>query len=408
MVMKQTQTKLFDFSDVGLDFCAGSKNLFPDRFKRMLALGYNSQTVASVSVAGNQVTFNYGVSHGYVADRVLKVGSGPLAAIHGGEFVIDSVTATSLTVTIDDAPISIAGGFTTIVAPLGWELVYEKTNIQVYKFKQLDESDIYLRVCFQNQSARRNCLSPCIGKSFDPATGFIIDLNAIDENKAITVPDNGFKWEFQVHASAIYNDYTYAQGYSTYGKGQVVGSLYHLAFLSNTGPSAGYGSINAILPTLTHDYDSLRYPILIGSTYGSISAGNNGTTLTYAQAFIASTPVIFQVTSTTSGVASYIDAYPQAINSFLSTALDGFNTTTAEPIPLYMRNNGQFLGMIAAGAYRLKYAATNAPSITPTLTPSLTSDIDLNSNILVHSLSGGNSAQYAVFYAFPIEEIKIA
>lgn len=406
--MKQTQTKLFDFSDVGLDFSAGSKNLFPDRFKKMLSQGYNTQTVSSVAVVGNQVTLTYGVSHGYVADRVLKVDSGTLAAISGGEFWIDSVTTNTVKFTLDGAPTSIAGGFTTKVASLGWSLVYEQSNIQVYKFKQLDESDVYLRVCFQNQGARRNCLSPCIGKSFDQATGFITDTNSLAINKEIMVPDNGFKWEFQVHASATYNNYTYAQGYSTYGKGQVVGSIYHLAFLSNTGPSAGYGSINAILPIFTHDYASLTYPIMIGATYGSITSGNNGTTLTDAQAFIASTPVVFQVTTTTTGAASYIDAYPQAINSFLPTALEGFNTTTAESIPLYIRNNGQFLGMVAGGAYRLKYAATNAPSITPTASPSSTSDIDLNSNILVHSLSGGSSAQYAVFYAFPIEEIKIA
>ncbi|RKG45949.1 hypothetical protein D7V64_17530, partial [Acinetobacter cumulans] len=93
MAMKQTQTKLFDFADVGLDFCVGSKSLFPDRFKKMLVIGYNTQTVASVAVAGNQVTLTYGVSHGYVADRVLKVESGVLAEINGGEFWIDSVTS---------------------------------------------------------------------------------------------------------------------------------------------------------------------------------------------------------------------------------------------------------------------------------------------------------------------------
>ncbi|EXE09995.1 hypothetical protein J559_3303, partial [Acinetobacter sp. 983759] len=43
MVMKQTQTKMFDFADIGLDFSAGSKSLFPDRFKKMLAQGYNTQ-----------------------------------------------------------------------------------------------------------------------------------------------------------------------------------------------------------------------------------------------------------------------------------------------------------------------------------------------------------------------------
>jgi len=63
MVMKQTQTKMFDFADIGLDFSAGSKSLFPDRFKKMLAQGYNTQTVSSVTVEGNQVTLNYGGSH---------------------------------------------------------------------------------------------------------------------------------------------------------------------------------------------------------------------------------------------------------------------------------------------------------------------------------------------------------
>src|SRR5690606_14373193 len=111
MAMKQTQTKLFDFSDVGLDFCAGSKNLFPDRFKKMLALGYNEQTVSSVAVAGNQVTLTYGGTHGYVADRVLKVDSGDLSLVNGGEFWIDLVTTNTVTFTLNDAPGSITSGF---------------------------------------------------------------------------------------------------------------------------------------------------------------------------------------------------------------------------------------------------------------------------------------------------------
>ncbi len=70
-MIKQTQTKMFDFSDVGLDFCAGSKAKFREVFKKMLSTGYNPQTVLSVSISGNQVTLTYGTNHGYVADRVL-------------------------------------------------------------------------------------------------------------------------------------------------------------------------------------------------------------------------------------------------------------------------------------------------------------------------------------------------
>ena len=123
---------MFDFADVGLDFCPGSKNLFPDRFKKMLSQGYNEQTVASVSVTGNQVTLNYGVAHGYAADRVIKINSGALSTINGGEFWIDSVTATSVTMTVDTAPSSIAGMFSTKSASLGWSLEYENANIHIY------------------------------------------------------------------------------------------------------------------------------------------------------------------------------------------------------------------------------------------------------------------------------------
>ena len=66
-MIKQTQTKMFDFSDVGLDFCSGSKLLFPAVFKKFLATGYNQKSGATVSITGNQVTLNFGVSHGYAA-----------------------------------------------------------------------------------------------------------------------------------------------------------------------------------------------------------------------------------------------------------------------------------------------------------------------------------------------------
>lgn len=143
--MKQTQTKFYDFSDVGLDFSAGSKALFPDRFKKMLALGYNPQTASSASITGNQVTLTYGVTHGYVADRVLQVTA---AGGYNKEVYIDSVTSSTVTFT-DATATGLTGLISTKVAPLGWELMYEVANIHVYKFKQLDESDVFMRVVFR-------------------------------------------------------------------------------------------------------------------------------------------------------------------------------------------------------------------------------------------------------------------
>lgn len=408
MAMKQTQTKLFDFSDVGLDFCAGSKTLFPDRFKRMLALGYNEQTVVSVVVAGNQVTFTYGGAHRYVADRVLKIDSGSLSLINKGEFWIDSVTTNTVTMSIDDVPSSIIGGFTTRIAPLGWELVYELANIHIYKFKALDESDLYLRLCFQDAAALRNCISPCVGRSADLASGAITDVNALVENKSILSPGNGFKWDLQERATATYNNYTYSQGVSSFGVACVVGSQYHFVLMANTGSAAGYGVLSAILPAITFNAAALDYPLMLGNRYGNINGNNNGNMLSSAEAYVGSVSVTFQPSNGNSSTPyNFIDARPQASNSFLPANIEPFNTTTAEPIPLYVKGNGQIVGY-TTGMYKAKYASSSTPAMTSSESPSSTTDIDLSVNIKLHYMSDASIGAYATFYAVPIEEIKIA
>ena len=157
----------------------------------MLSLGYNEQTVSSVTVAGNQVTFTYGGTHGYVADRVLKVNAPELLSINGGEFVIDSVTENTVTMTIDGAPESIAGNFTTKVASLGWSLEYENSNVHIYKFKHIDETDLFIRLVFQNNLAYRNTVSVCIGKTANLALGTITDPNSIENNRENLTPVAG-------------------------------------------------------------------------------------------------------------------------------------------------------------------------------------------------------------------------
>lgn len=404
MTMKQTQTKMFDFADVGLDFCPGSKNLFPDRFKKMLSQGYNEQTVASVSVTGNQVTLNYGVAHGYAADRVLKINSGPLAVSNSGEYWIDAVTTTSLTMTIDAAPVSIAGGFSTKIASLGYALEYENSNIQVYKFKSLDESDLFLRLCFQDQSGRRNCISPCVGKSFDIATGFITDVYAYAENIQIQSPNTGFKWEFGFWGNATYDNYTYSQGYSQYGKGCVVGSPYHLIFLFNA--LNGQPRVNGFVPVFTHGYDQLNYPVMIGETYGNIS-GNGSNYMGYnSRAYIGNVRVIFSPDSNNGG--NNLFRMPQASQSFLSSVIDSFNTTTCAPIQVYEQATLQHIGVVVGGLYSAMYATTNTPSTANGAQPSITKDIDLDSNVVVHYMAAGDNAMALSFVAVPIEEIKIA
>lgn len=404
MAMKQTQTKLFDFSDVGLDFCAGSKNLFPTNFKKMFSLGYNKQTASSVVVSGNQVTLSYGVSHGYVANRVLKVNAPELLSINGGEFVIDSVTEDTVTMTIDGAPLSVAGGVITEIAPLGWELVYESGYIQIFKFKDLDESDLYLRLAYQSASTHRNTIMPCIGRSVDLIAGTITDENAYTNGKsgngsALAAP----KWEFSSHWSGAYNSYTYNQGLGVFGKAEVIGSPYHLIIMSGT---ENYNTVNTVMngfvPCKALNYESLNFPLLL--TYNTGASGSDLRNEQFGSLFfgqVGNVRVSFSQTSSATGSSFYV---PQAYKSF--TDLDLFNTTTAEPIAFYEYSTKQFLGYISGGLYIAKYASSNTPSITKSTAPATTYDIDFKNTVKIHS-PGNAVLALGVLLCAPIEEIKI-
>lgn len=404
MAMKQTQTKLFDFSDVGLDFCVGSKNLFPDRFKKMLSLGYNEQTVSSVAIAGNQVTLTYGGAHGYAQDRVLKVDSGTLASINDGEFWIDSVTTNTVTFTLDDAPTSVASGFTTRIAPLGWELVYEQANIHVYKFKHIDDTDMFLRLCFQNTSNRRNHVTPCVGNNYDSETGFITDENSWSSVRGVASPQY-IQWEFGGQATTIHNDYSYTQGYSSYGLAKMVGSKYHCVFMTNAFSSTYSGRINGILPISTLAYEQLNRPLLIAESYQSLTGQGHSNQGVNALASVGSRRVTFSPYFADSMLIN-APVNTSSGSSFLPNEIDALQTTTAMPIPIYLFNERHQVGYVAAGLYLCSYSSSNAPSTAVTASPSLTKDIDLNNDCVLHYLSRGNGSGLQAYFIAPVEEVK--
>lgn len=412
MAMKQTQTKLFDFSDVGLDFCAGSKNLFPDRFKKMLALGYNEQTVSSVAVAGNQVTFTYGGTHGYVADRVLQVTA---AGGFNKEVYIDSVTENTVTCTVlDDDTAGLSGSTTTKVASLGWELLYEQANIHVYKMLHIDDTPRYVRLCFQDNASHRNAIAVCIGKTWDNATGFIDDPDALQATKDVMSPSAAgmIRWDGYV-ASSTHNNYTYSQGYSTYGKANIVGSKYHLMILACWGTTYPI-SIYGILPVTVFDYEVLQYPVLIGQTgkatseHGESEYGNfYGAGNSYSgRAYLGNVRVRFSNVASTN--ATLTSTSNSATTSVLSNSIENFDTTTCMQMPIFEWATSQHLGF-ATGAYIAMYANDAiAPTISKTNLPLITSDIDLSSKVVL-SVSGSGSTKFrATYLALPIEEVKIA
>lgn len=411
MAMKQTQTKMFDFSDVGLDFSSGSKALFPDRFKKMLVQGYNVQTVIGVTVIGNQYTFTYGGVHGYAAGRVLKIDSGLLATINGGECVIDSVTPTTLTLTIDDGPGSIIGNFTTRVSSLGWSLEYESGLVQLYKMKYLDGRDCYVRFVFTlSTTAYKNMVTVCVGQTADISTGVITDSLSHATTKENTNIVTGFVWAFTVATTpATIASYIYSQGLDLYGRGSVVGSKYHILILNNGGTEDYAGRVQGIIPQQTLDIDVLDFPLVLGTTVTSPTS----TSTVYAEvtqfgdkdaAMIGNVSVALSGDiSATSSIGTGI----KAASSFYSGAILGQQITAAYPITLHEKVSKQFLGF-AYGLYRVDYASSNKPSHLKANSPSLTTDFDINSTVVLHAAFTGRGDTYFQYFAAPVEEIKIA
>lgn len=404
MAMKQTQTKLFDYSDAGLDFSSGSMNLFPDRFKKMLSLGYNVQTVSSVAVAGNQVTFTYGGAHGYAQDRVLKIDAGVLASINNGEFWIDSVTTNTVTFTLDDAPSAIAAGFSTKIAPLGWDLVYEAAPIYIYKFKALDESDLFLRLCFQTTTGDRNCIAVCIGKSADLVTGIITDPNSIESTRSITSLRSVCpKWEFSPSGRSSNINYTYEQGFSNYGRGMIVGSKYHIVIMGNRSDPADQKYCNAILPAAIANTDAdLQYPMLW--CYNS-SASNSSVTFSNANIFVGylgKTRVICNKHD-----KNYM-VYYYATTAFLPTAIENFNTTVGEPLEIFEHESWQPIGYVVAPIWFLNFPATEIgkPSILSSANPEIVEDVE-NVKMVRHvPWALGSTLIHATYLVVGLEEVK--
>lgn len=404
MAMKQTQTKMFHFADVGLDFCSGSKNLFPDRFKKMLSQGYNEQTVASVSVIGNQVTLNYGVAHGYVADRVLKVNSGPLAAINGGEFWIDAVTTTSVTMTIDAAPISIAGGFVTKIASLGFELVYEQPPIHIYKFKSLNDEELFLRLCFQTVLNHKNTVVPCVGWTADLESGIILDSLTLKANRSASTPGAEFNWNFANVPSNEHNNYTYSQGFETYGQGVVVGSKYHIVFL--TAVEKHY-YFNGVLPAYFIDvfgFEGRAPVVMFGVSNGAPGAIYYDYTGKIHRAFIGEQAVTFSGNTNNPytfnyGIGTTANFYPENI--------EAFNTVPTEPLLIYEAVNKKFIGA-AYGAHSLKLGtATRVIAQGAGNQPVKITEIDFDHQCLIHSLSIRDGLSDIAYLAIPVEGVKI-
>lgn len=409
LMIKQTQTKMFDFSDVGLNFCSGSKNLFPSVFKKFLAIGYNTQTGTVASISNGQVTLNFGVSHGYVADRVLKV------AATGGyskEVYIDSVTDQTVTFT-DSSTSNLSGTITTYIAPLGWSLLYEDSSVQLYKMKNLAEKDVYVRFVFQLNANYVSSVGVCVGMSADITAGTITDENTNTTHATATTPQIGTNhFMFSQYGTDSYNNYTYSQGYSNFGKGLIIGSAYHLVVMCNGAyRMKNDGAFNAILPCTTFyaNADILKSQIaLLGFNVSNLS--NESSHLAASQRiYIGSLEVASQHMIDDSVAYCFMMGYNIALNSYFTSKIDTFNTTACMPIRISEKSTDQHLGFLY-GAYTALYGRNNYLNLSSnTVHPLLTSDSDMDNYVAIGAVDAGdsNNSQFSVYFAVPVEEIKL-
>ena len=402
MTMKQTQTKLIKFSDADLDFCFGSKNKFPSCFKKMLSSGYNTQTVANTTIEGNQVTLNYGLNHGYRAGQVIKINTPAIESINKGEFVVDSVTSTSIVLTIDNPPI-LPGSFTTNSASLGWELVYELNNIHIYKFKHLDDTDMFIRLCFQTNADHTNTVIPSIGKGVDLDLGIIVDeYTEVKGSHSITnvvgVADNAV-WLFARQNSA-HNNYTAEQGKSTYGDCLLIGSQYHCIFM---------GCVAGHIPTtwgftcaVNLGFDSIDYPLLFAATYTNTTFINIWP-YTYPNFRLGAKKVSFRGNQQSTQFEHWDS--PLTKSAFLPSDLQGFNTILAGPLNIFDAATYNQLG-IAYGVYRPNYFTGSYPALNSSVLPLYSKDTEDLTELYISAINNSSSQISALWLCVPIDEVK--
>lgn len=111
--------------------------------KATLVSGFNSQQVSSVAIADGIATLTLASNHGFIQHQVVEI-SGANEAAFNGDYVVQSVTAT--TITVSTVLTSATGSMTIKTAPLGFTEVFTGDNKSVFRAKNTIKNPFYLRV----------------------------------------------------------------------------------------------------------------------------------------------------------------------------------------------------------------------------------------------------------------------
>lgn len=126
-----------------LNGVAGSKI---SQLDACLVTGYGLKAATSLVVAGGiaTLTFAGGASAAW-PDAVILVAGASNAALNGEQKVLTANT-TAVTFATAEADGTDAGTVTFKIAPAGWEKVYSKTNVAVFRSLHVESTKMFLRV----------------------------------------------------------------------------------------------------------------------------------------------------------------------------------------------------------------------------------------------------------------------
>ena len=122
---------------------AGSKIA---QLEACLVTGYGLKAAATLTVLGGIATMTFAAGHCAWPECVILVAGAANPLLNGEQKVIDS-NATTLTFATTAANGSDAGAaITAKIAPAGWEKVFSKTNVAVFRSLSPESARMYLRV----------------------------------------------------------------------------------------------------------------------------------------------------------------------------------------------------------------------------------------------------------------------
>lgn len=264
------------------------------------------------------------------------------------------------------------------------------------------ELHMYARLCFQNATAAgRNCIAVGIGRQVNLTLGTVLDAPFDLGNCATTAASIArIKWDFTYDIVRSYDNSTYSQGLSQFGKAAIVGSKYHIFIAGNAYTDDRFSYIYGIFPFVSN-LQNMNYPALLCCFNTSGSGSAMGLGQHYSQRIYVNT-----VDCLTSLDTTYTFPINFALKSFYPGSIEPFNTTGCFPIQLFTKNEKQPLGFIAGGLYQAAYTNANKPPYNINQSPSITTDIDFNHSVVVHATSL-NINNPVSWLCSPVEEIKI-